>query len=495
MLGEHWDRDRRHRWRRWSTGIWRAWLLSRRIRFTTVFVFTLFSLFAALRLVHSLLEHRRRLAWRVNALNPEQVEAFTDRLWRETQRFDPDAPRGIVLPLFDDIALLGLSLLLQLRRLQVSLPVEVPHCGDLSQKLQTAMQERDPLVRFYDVCELAAEAAVETENGRRPLFCVDLEHCHHKFRSFDIKVLALVYSRFEQVMLLDADTLFFQSPASLWDTTKYQETGTLFFNDRISYERSYLAARDGLGDSNIGALHRFLEGFDVAPYRRFGVVGSRRRSAPRRMLGLDFGFQPSAFLLNSHVWRLRSGHQMDSSLMLWDKARQQRATVILASFVSLNGLPPPPSYGDKELYWVACEVGETAYSFSDFAVGTVGWDLLAAGRQNDGVLCGDALQHYPVQTNPAKGPGADVEPLYMNSDNIVEWGQESRHLYRTAARPAELYPGSFTERKLLQTCPFDVTTMELAPLEAMLLTQRKKFYDVVEDWIDERSSTWWQPFA
>lgn len=83
----------------------------------------------------------------------------------------------------------------------------------------------------------------------------------------------------------------------------------------------------------------------------------------------------------------------------------------------------------------------------------------------------------------------------MNSDNILEWGQGSRRLYRTAARPAELYPGSFTEQKLLQTCPFDVTTMEITPLEAMLLTQRTELYDVMAGWIDERSGTWWNPFA
>ncbi|KAG6963455.1 hypothetical protein JG687_00006549 [Phytophthora cactorum] len=338
------------------------------------------------------------------------------------------------------------------------------------------MQNQDPSVTFYDVCEQAANAAIES----RQLFCVDLDHCYHKFRSFDIKVLAVVYSEFQEVMLLDADTLFFQSPMTLWETTKYKSTGTLFFNDRISYELSYLAKRMSSEHENVGALHQFLAGFDVSPYRRFGSLETESRpQLPRSELGLDFSFQPSEFLLNSHVWSLRSGHQMDSSLMLWNKARQPKATVILASFVSLNGLPTVPSYGDKELYWLACELAETAYEFSDFAAGTVGWELLAEGRHKDGVLCGDALQHYPVQKNPAKGPGADVEPLYMNSDNILEWGRDSRRLYRTAARPAEFYPGSFTERKLLQTCPFDVTTMEIAPMEAMLLAQRQQLYDVV----------------
>ncbi|KAF4316273.1 hypothetical protein BBO99_00008581 [Phytophthora kernoviae] len=393
-----------------------------------------------------------------------------------------------------------LSLILELRRLQVVLPVEVPYCGDLGLELQLKMKQQDPLVRFYDVCELAANAAMGGPNGRK-LFCVDLEHCHDKFRGFDIKVLAVVYSRFQEVMLLDADTLFFQSPMSLWETDKYKSTGTLFFHDRISYELSYLAARSSSGgdqvDMTTGALHRFLSGFNVVPYHQFGVVRSREPipQLPKRQLGLEFGFQPSAFLLNSHVWRLRSGHQMDSSLVLWNKARQPRATAILASFVSLNGLPTVSSYGDKELYWLACELSETAYAFSDFAVGAVGWERLTPGRHRDGVLCGDALQHFPVQLNAAKGPDADVEPLYMNSDNILEWGGERRRLYRTAARPAELYPGSFTERKLLQTCPFDVTTMELAPLETMLLAQRLQFYTVVSGWINEDRGTWWYPFA
>ncbi|KAF1781523.1 Nucleotide-diphospho-sugar transferase [Phytophthora cactorum] len=433
MLGDHWDRDRRHRWRRYRTR-WRLWLVLHRRRLLVAASGLLF--FTVLKLWQSFQSYRRHQAWNVPALPPHQVQAFTSSLRHETQRFKPDT-RGIVLPLFDDIALLGFSLILELRRLLVPLPIEIPHCGDLSLNLQKKMQ-----IRIHP-----EPSALLRGPGS----------LHHKFRSFDIKVLAVVYSEFQEVMLLDADTLFFQSPMTLWETTKYKSTGTLFFNDRISYELSYLAKRMSSEHENVGALHQFLAG----------------------LMYLHFSFQPSEFLLNSHVWSLRSGHQMDSSLMLWNKARQPKATVILASFVSLNGLPTVPSYGDKELYWLACELAETAYEFSDFAAGTVGWELLAEGRHKDGVLCGDALQHYPVQKNPAKGPGADVEPLYMNSDNILEWGRDSRRLYRTAARPAEFYPGSFTERKLLQTCPFDVTTMEIAPMEAMLLAQRQQLYDVV----------------
>ena len=39
-------------------------------------------------------------------------------------------PCGIVMPMFDDIATLGVSLILELRAMDVNLPIEIPHCGD-----------------------------------------------------------------------------------------------------------------------------------------------------------------------------------------------------------------------------------------------------------------------------------------------------------------------------------------------------------------------------
>ncbi|KAL7686428.1 hypothetical protein Plhal304r1_c027g0091501 [Plasmopara halstedii] len=48
------------------------------------------------------------------------------------------------------------------------------------------------------------------------------------------------------------------------------------------------------------------------------------------------------------------------------------------------------------------------------------------------ILCVDELHHYPIM----KRQGDDVEPLYINSDNILDWGRASHRLYRTIARPA-----------------------------------------------------------
>lgn len=411
---------------------------------------------------------------RQSILSAEDAARLAESLWRTAS--DCPTPRGIVLPLFDDIALLGVSLILELRDMGVTLPIEVPHCGDLDPSLYEQLVQQDRHVRVYDVCVQAA-ATVDTSTGR-PLFCSSLADCHVRFRSFDIKLLALVLSRFQQVMLLDADTLFFQNPMELWGTPKYMATGTLFFHDRMSYDRHYLAQRTVPGRERVAAIHQFLTSFDVSPFTTLASI-ARPPSALTRLAPFNFSFEPSEFLMKSHAWTLRAGHQMDSSLVLWHKPRQPRATAILASFIARDSrpTPPPPSYGDKELYFLACELAETAYAFSEHGVGTIGVERLHDLGDGSSVLCGDALHYFPEPTTP----GLEPQPLYSNSDHITAW-KENDNVYRTQARPAWLYPGSVTARGLDQTCPFNVTLVPLMQVELALLTRRQQLVKTAENW-------------
>jgi hypothetical protein len=405
----------------------------------------------------------------------EQDARFAESLWHIAS--DCPTPRGIVLPLFDDIATLGISLILELREMGVALPIEIPHCGDLNPALYEQLVQQDRRVRVYDVC-VQASSKVDATTGQ-PLFCMDLAHCHKKFRSFDIKVLAVVLSRFQELMLLDADTLFFQNPMDLWATPKYQQTGTLFFRDRISYERSYLAKRTVDGRERIAAIHDFLSKFEVSPYKTLTSI-ARPPSVLAKLSPVPLSFEPSDELLQSHAWALRAGHQMDSSLVLWDKRRQPRATVILASFVARNGRTTPPSYGDKELYFLACELAETKYAFSDHAVGTIGVDIITDAGDDQSVICGDALHYFPEPVTR----GLEPRPLYMNSDSILEWGSETKPIYRTKALPAWYYPGSFTDRGLSQVCPFNVSLVPLMDVEAALLARRYQLHQTAETWAE-----------
>ncbi|KAF1328215.1 hypothetical protein FI667_g7102, partial [Globisporangium splendens] len=394
-------------------------------------------------------------------------------------------PRGVVLPLFDDIALLGMSLIVELRALNVDLPIEVPHCGDLKPEYQNMIRDRDPLVRVYDICTQALAATNVFGSGRR-LFCGSLKQCHRHFRDFNIKVLAVVFSRFEEVMLLDADTLFFQSPMKLWDTERYNRTGTLFFHDRISSEDDYMAERiaNTKEGRQVSHLHMYLSKFDVSPYEPLAAIP---RAKPRRKkktngIPVKLHFQPSEFLLSSHAWNLRSGHEMDSSLVLWNKTKQPRATAILASFVALNGVPMPPSYGDKERFFLACELAETEYAFSDFSVGSLGTDLHDSDGIPDSVLCGGGLHYFPMHDqSSASSSYEDAELLYVNSDDILAMDVANDQIYRSLARAASFYPGSFLERGIPQECPFDIMVVPLTAAEKQKIQGRQQFHRELQD--------------
>ncbi|KAF1328240.1 hypothetical protein FI667_g7099, partial [Globisporangium splendens] len=442
-------------------------------------------------------------------LTVEQMNANLDRTYLE-KKFDPDTllddfqrakmhrefalsfshfaqqtttPRGIVLPLFDNIAHLGMSLVLELRSLGVDLPLEIPHCGDLSAKTIQMIQSRDTQVRVYDVCAQALDATNVFGSGRR-LFCGSMDQCQYHFQGFTIKILSVVFSQFEEVMLLDADTLFFQSPMQLWDTQRYNRTGTLFFHDRISSPENYLSERiaNTKEGRQVSHLHMYLSKFDVSPYETLAAIPRAKSPATaKENMDVHLHFQPSEFLLSSHSWNLRAGHEMDSSLVLWNKAKQQRATAILASFVALNGIPMPPSYGDKELFFLACELAETEYAFSEFSVGSLGSDLQADGDKPKSVLCGCALHYLPSQGDVTRQSNdKDVQLLYLNSDDVLSLSSSRSPMYRTVARAADFYPGAFTDRGIPAECPFDIQALPLTTIEQERLTQRQRLHQQVQ---------------
>lgn len=416
------------------------------------------------------------------ALEGADAASVVTSLWLATQNVSHETSRGIVLPLYDDIATLGVSLVLELRSLNLDLPIEIPHCGDLEQSMQDIVLAKIEGVRIYDVCEQAARA--KTEQGA-PLFCKSLDQCHKRFRSFDVKLIAVVFSRFQELMLMDADTLYFKSPMALWESSKYMTSGTLFFHDRISCETTFLAELDP-GSSNITRYQRFMSSFKVTPYRMLDRIprthaswGSAAiaRATPRPVV---LQFEPSDFLLTSHSWNRRAGHQMDSSLVLWNKLRQPRATTILASFASLFGARPP-SYGDKELFFIACELAETAYEFSDFGVGSIGGDFRNSTDVRDrsnSVLCGETLHYIPKVKRSDEGT-----PLYLNGDSILTWKPSNEALYRTKARPAWVYPGSVTKHNLNQECLFDIVGLALTDQETTRILERQKMHDMVLEWL------------
>ena len=263
----------------------------------------------------------------------------------------------------------------------------MPYCGDLkadTQRLYLAKNQLDTMW-FYDVFKKAAQTTSIVDPSRR-VFCEKVEDCYAKFRELLIKPLAVTFSKFEEIMMVDADTTFFVSPAKLWDSDKYNESVFFLMHDRMSNETSFMVERVP-GKPNVSVEQDCFSMFDIKLFRSLSTI-EWPKTTSKNPSPLAHKFEPSEFFLSSHSSNLRAGHQVDSSLVLWNMKRQARATAILASFIALNNIAASPSSGDKEYFFYAIELAETQYAFTDHAVSAVGIERTDGGAKNS-ILCSD----------------------------------------------------------------------------------------------------------
>lgn len=57
--------------------------------------------------------------------------------------------------------------------------------------------------------------------------------------TFGTKPVAMLFSQFEQVILVDANTVFLQPPEALFESKEYNCTGTYVFHDRLRNKGDY----------------------------------------------------------------------------------------------------------------------------------------------------------------------------------------------------------------------------------------------------------------
>ena len=105
-----------------------------------------------------------------------------------------------------------------LRHHGCELPIEVWCLDD---------DEHDP-----EWVELLKPVGVTCINARELL----KTHPHRRLRGWELKPYAIKHSRFREVLFLDADNAPVRDPSFLFDTSEYQETGTLFWPDPAKFK-------------------------------------------------------------------------------------------------------------------------------------------------------------------------------------------------------------------------------------------------------------------
>ena len=180
-----------------------------------------------------------------------------------------------------------------------------------------------------------------------------------------IKPFAMLASRFQKAILVDADTIFLQRPDAYFDdNTPLKETGTLFFHDR-AVKGGYTGWIDTL---------KWIQ----------KVLKDRK---------------PSPMLRESIFWTAKLEHQQESGVVFMDKEKPGVFTSLMfAAWMNTHEARRyihKHVFGDKETWWLACELTSTPYYFNPFYTGMM-------GRYEPGAkeMCSVQLLHLDSKGSP-----------------------------------------------------------------------------------------------
>ena len=291
------------------------------------------------------------------------ISTKPSEVWEHTPKFSNidtlknsfiPGSRGIVICSCDRLFDFSTHLIKGIKAFSIDLPIVVAYIGDndLSPAKQDYLNQLN--VSALDVTKFFDDSILKMEG-------------------FAVKPFAILAAPFQEVMFLDADTVFIQNPVNFFSDPGYIRTGQLFQKDR--------------------ALHHWY---------------------PKVKLWITDNIpQPfSETLLNTELWQGFTDYQMDSSFLIIDK---HRCLYSLLAACKLNANEERKSfytfyYGDKESFWLGAEMVNESYDFLPLLPGVFG-DWLPGEHE---LLCGRQLMF-----------DREGAPFYFNE--AVVWDKTQTH--------------------------------------------------------------------
>ncbi|GJC84887.1 alpha-1,3-mannosyltransferase MNT3 [Colletotrichum liriopes] len=233
---------------------------------------------------------------------------------------------------------------------RTALPIQIVYAGDedLSEEdrntiVQAAAEGESGHVEFLDILTVFNDTTLKLAEG-----------------GWAIKPFAALGSRFEEVILLDADVVFLQSPEQLLQQRAYQEKGALLFHDRLLW-------KDQFPDRHVWYHEMFKH--------------------------------PSEEMHKSLVWTEKYAEEGDSGVVVLDKGRLDVLMGLLHiawqnTHAVRNSWTYRITYGDKETWWIGLEATGATYTFSRHYGGMIGWRKPFEGVQTDKTqVCSFVIAH------------------------------------------------------------------------------------------------------
>jgi alpha 1,3-mannosyltransferase len=258
-----------------------------------------------------------------------------------------DGARGIVIPTGTKTLRYTFHLIASLKEiLRTQLPIQVAYAGDedLDPSQRKLLSSRFPDIEFLDVTALLDDGLLQLNKG-----------------GWAIKAFAALVAPFQEVLLLDADSVLLQPPEVFFDQKAYTDNGALLFHDRLIWQ------------------HAFQE--------RHDWWRSQIRS-------------PSETLNKSLVWTEDYAEEGDSGAVVIDKSRLDVLLGLLhVAWQNTEAVREEVTYkityGDKESWWFGFELAGSSYAFERHYGTMIGWP-----RESEQKVCSFVIGHVDENDTP-----------------------------------------------------------------------------------------------
>lgn len=291
------------------------------------------------------------------------------------------AERGIVVAVNDFYADRFFTASIEHLRVNIKceLPIEIWYSGDeLSEKTKNILGKFSN-VSFHDIAEV-------------------LHVNRQVYRGWQIKPWIISLSRFDEVILMDADVFFFEDPESLFDHPGYKETGAFFFCDLRH-----------LYPNNQQTLQRYLN------RRKFinSLVPHPSPCVPKDMheiWGHNIPTNKRPFV----------GDLQESGCIAMDKKKHELSMEYIIELNENRAVTYKYVWGDKETFWMGCEMAGLPYHMND---------QRAYGLESGG------KKLYVTQFVGDKLFYVQKAPFFLNQNSLAVFGNNEG--YRRAASKEE----------------------------------------------------------
>lgn len=309
--------------------------------------------------------------------------------------------KGIVISAATRHAKDIMKLIKILRALNNELPIQIMHKGDITKRSLEWMESAatvdvkellNPTMDANDDAYMPELKLLESYKDYGSHFpkqnlqfvniapCIARQYKYH-FPGYTNKILAVFFSTFDDVLLLDADTVPLVPPNEFFESEQYRRSGTFYFQDR------------SLRDTNDFIETNFFTNLFPANERSIDTLFDIPRITEKT-------------LNNKYMtgWR----HYQEAGVVAFKKT--QHYVGLLMMFPLLLWTEPVQSsiWGDKELYWLALSTaGDENYEFNPVAGASIGEKTVILNRK-----------FYP---NSPSNEVCSTHPGHVNKDGKLLW--------------------------------------------------------------------------